>query len=224
MRRNTVFIALEGGEGTGKSTQSQLLTQTMQANGYHALMVHEPGTTPLGVHLREYLKSKRRIDPEAELLLFEAGRAQLMSEIIRPSLEAGISIISDRFAASSIAYQGHGRHIGAHRVQALNDFATGNLYPDLNILLDMDPGESMDRTGDPQLQMELMGPRNPVRQDAPDSRRFEDQPMGFHQRVRRGYQEQVRNDPDHWAVINAAQSIENIQEQLWQLTRKLLEE
>ena len=73
----------------------------MQENGHHALMVHEPGTTPLGLHLREYLKSKRRIDLEAELLLFEASRAQLISEVIRPSLEAGISVVSDRFAASA---------------------------------------------------------------------------------------------------------------------------
>ena len=86
MIKRIIFIALEGGEGSGKSTQAETLTKTMKENGHHALMVHEPGTTPLGLHLREYLKSKRRIDPLAELLLFESSRAQLISEVIRPSM------------------------------------------------------------------------------------------------------------------------------------------
>ena len=152
-KNKPVFIALEGGEGAGKSTQAQLLVTRLQQEGRHAILVHEPGTTPLGQHLREYLKSKQKISPEAELLLFEASRAQLMAEVIQPSLSHGISVIADRFAASSIAYQGYGRRIGGKKVRQFNDFATGGLYPDLNILLNLPPSAGLERTSGPQLTL-----------------------------------------------------------------------
>ena len=229
-RTPAIFIALEGGEGTGKSTQSALITEVMNENGIRAIMVHEPGTTPLGLHLREYLKSKRRIDHEAELLLFEASRAQLMSEVIRPNLENGISVVSDRFAASSIAYQGYGRHIGPEKVRALNDFATKGLYPDLNIYLDLPPEEGLNRTRGPQIALGLMGldeqdPQNAteqVRQDTADTRRFEDQPAGFHNRVRKGYQEEILRDPEHWVIINARDTVEEVHREMWQHVAKLI--
>ena len=148
-KNKTVFIALEGGEGAGKSTQAQLLVTRLQREGRHATLVHEPGTTPLGQHLREYLKSKQKIAPEAELLLFEASRAELMAEVIQPSLDHGISVIADRFAASSIAYQGYGRRIGGKKVRQFNDFATGGLYPDLNILLNLPPAPAWEEPADP---------------------------------------------------------------------------
>ena len=140
------FMALEGGEGAGKSTQVEILLKRLLESGVPAISVHEPGTTPLGLHLRTYLKGKQRIDAGAELLLFGASRAQLMTEVIQPSLKRGISVLADRFAASSIAYQGHGRGIAVDRVQAINDFATGGVYADLNILLDLPPEAGLART------------------------------------------------------------------------------
>ena len=208
------FIALEGGEGAGKSTQARMLLERLHREGRHAVLVHEPGATALGNHLREYLKSKQRIDPWAELLLFEASRAQLVAEIIRPGLESGITVVSDRFAASSIAYQGYGRRIGERDVRTLNDLATRGLHPDLNVLLDIEPGEGLGRTRPAQLVLGESEEKE-RRQDTDDTRRFEDQPMRFHQRVRQGYLAQVKADPGRWAVIDAAQSPEAVHEAIW---------
>ena len=219
------FIALEGGEGAGKSTQAQMLLDRIRAERGQAILVHEPGTTTLGHHLREYLKSKQPIEPEAELLLFEASRAQMMAEIIRPSLEAGITVIADRFAASSIAYQGYGRNIGEQPVRDLNDFATGGLYPDLELLLDIQPGDGLGRTKPPQLTLDdAAGLGQPARQDAADTRRFEELPSRFHQRVRRGYQAMIKQDPEHWRVIDANMSLDAAHEAIWAAVSQLMEE
>ena len=217
------FIALEGGEGAGKSTQAQMLIDRLRNDGYRTIMVHEPGTTALGHHLREYLKSKQRIDREAELLLFEASRSQMMAEIVKPSLESGVTVIADRFSASSIAYQGYGRSIGEKSVVMLNDFATGQIYPDLNILLDITPGEGLGRTKAPQLTLEDAAElAETARQDAGDTRRFEDQPSRFHQRVRRGYLEMVRKDPGHWSVVDAGMSLDAVHEDIWKAVQRLM--
>ena len=130
---NPIFVAFEGGDGAGKTTQARMLTARLPEEGRTTILVREPGATPLGDHLREYLKSNRRISPRAELLLFEAARAQLVEEVIKPSMEQGASVVSDRFAASSIAYQGYGREVSLERVRQINDFATQSLYPHLNI-------------------------------------------------------------------------------------------
>ncbi len=196
------FIALEGGEGAGKSTQAETLLKRLLESGIPAISVHEPGTTPLGLHLRTYLKGKQRIDAGAELLLFGASRAQLMTEVIQPNLKLGISVIADRFAASSIAYQGHGRGIAVDRVRTINDYATGGVYPDLNILLDLPPEAGLARTGGgTRLQEEVV-----------DNRRFEDQPMEFHRRVRQGFLLQAGAEPERWTVIDARMKPERVNE------------
>lgn len=217
------FIALEGGEGAGKSTQAQMLADRLRSEGRQVILVHEPGTTALGHHLREYLKSKQTIGPEAELLLFEASRAQMMAEIVRPSLKAGMSVIADRFAASSVAYQGYGRNIGEQPVRELNDFATQGLYPDLNVLLDIMPGKGLGRTKDPQLTLEdAAGLGGEARQDAGNTRRFEDLPGRFHQRVRRGYLEMVRKDPAHWSVVDAEGSLDTVHDAIWRAVGQIM--
>ena len=218
------FIALEGGEGAGKSTQAQMLADRLRSEGHQAILVHEPGTTALGHHLREYLKSKQPIGAQAELLLFEASRAQMMAEIVGPSLKAGVSVIADRFAASSIAYQGYGRNIGEQPVRELNDFATQGLYPDLNVLLDIAPGAGLGRTRAPQLTLEAAaGTEEPARQDAAGTRRFEDLPGRFHQRVRRGYLEMVQKDPAHWSVVNAEESLDEVHEAIWKAIGEIMD-
>ena len=214
-KNQTVFIALEGGEGAGKSTQAQLLVTRLQREGQHATLIHEPGTTSLGNHLRDYLKSEQRISPEAELLLFEASRAQLMAEVIRPSLDHGISIIADRFAASSIAYQGYGRGIGGGKVEQLNDFATGGLHPNLNILLDVPYKEGLARTQGPQLTLGDER-REELRQDAPGTRRFEELPEDFHRRVREGYLAQAAEDPEGWTMINGTMPLNQVHQAIWE--------
>ena len=225
-KNKTVFTALEGGEGAGKSTQAQLLVTRLHREGRHATLVHEPGTTALGQHLREYLKSKQKIAPEAELLLFEASRAQLMAEVIQPSLDHGISVIADRFAASSIAYQGYGRRIGGNKVRKFNDFATGGLYPDLNILLDLPPSAGLGRTSGPQLALgyeQQEPPRQELpRQDTEETRRFEDLPEGFHQRVREGYLAQATEDPEGWTMIDGTMSLDRVHEAIWEKVLEII--
>ena len=185
--RTGLLIALEGGEGSGKTTQAEILRDHLLEENIPTVLVHEPGTTSLGQHLRSYLKSKQPITKEAELLLFESSRAQLVTQEIRPALGAGYTVISDRFSASSTAYQGHGRGIPLQQVGALNEFATGGLEPDLNILLDIEPGTGL-RRATPQMSLPTGGQEEPGgRQEEEGQRRFEDQPQGFHRRVREGY-------------------------------------
>lgn len=211
------FISLEGGEGAGKSTQASLLVRRLGEAGVPVTLVHEPGTTVLGTYLRDYLKSSRPISREAELLLFEAARAQLVSEIIRPSLNRGMTVVSDRFEASSVAYQGYGRRIAVDAVHRLNEFAVQGALPDMTILLDIVPSEGLRRTGNPQLTLEL-GPQeepNSTRQDTAGTRRFEEQPLGFHTRVRDGFLRLARENTDRWVVVDARQSADQVQDEIW---------
>lgn len=239
------FIVFEGGEGAGKTTQAELLYARLQQQGYAVRLLSEPGTTQLGGYLRDYLKSKRPLTREAELLLFEAARAQLVSEIIRPELAQGAVIICDRFTASTVAYQGYGRGIAPAVAEEFNEFATGGLQPDLTFLLDIDPTEGLGRVGG--LQLPLLandgddGPPAPSRFDGPETRRFEDQPLLFHHRVRQGYLKlAAAASPDsessggpgasaaapgvrhRWAVIDGKQSIAEVEQQIWAAVAPLL--
>lgn len=196
-----LFIVFEGGEGAGKTTQAELLYARVQQQGCAVRLLSEPGTTLLGGYLRAYLKSKRPLTREAELLLFEAARAQLVSEIIRPELAQGAVIICDRFTASTVAYQGYGRGLDPAVAEEFNGFATGGLQPDLTFLLDIDPADGLGRVGGLQLPLlaeeDEDGPPPPSRFDGPETRRFEDQPLLFHHRVRQGYLKQAAARPDN---------------------------
>ncbi len=129
-----LFITLEGGEGSGKSTQIKALQRRLQRRHVPVLTIREPGGTPLGNRLRQLLKfSRTPLSPEAELLLFNASRAQLVTDVIRPALESGTVVVCDRFSDSTLAYQGYGRGIPLERAEAVNDLATGSLKPHLTI-------------------------------------------------------------------------------------------
>jgi dTMP kinase len=193
----------------------------LRREGRKATLVREPGATPLGDHLREYLKSNRRISPRAELLLFEAARAQLVEEVIRPSMEQGVSVVSDRFAASSIAYQGHGREIGVRWVQQINDFATQALYPHLNILLEVPPAAGLWRARAAQAAAMSKQERKPG-EDGEDSRRFEEEPTDFHRRVMESYRTQAADDPGRWAVIDGTMTAELVEKAVWERVSGLL--
>ena len=209
-----VFIAFEGGEGAGKSTQAGLLKSYVRAEGRDPVLVREPGSTGLGDHLREYLVAREPIVPLAELLLFEASRAQLVVERIRPLLDEGAVVIADRFAGSTVAYQGHGRGMDLEQIGWLNDLATGGLYPDLTILLDVDPAIGLGRANRRQLQLAL-----PI-SSAPD--RFEDETSRFHENVRRGFLAQAEADAERWAVVDANRAINEVSESVKTLVADLL--
>ena len=218
-----LFIVFEGGEGAGKSTQAERLYRRLTEERRTALLAREPGTTPLGLHLREYLKSKQPLTPESELLLFAAARAQLVASQIRPNLERGITVISDRFTGSTVAYQGHGRGIKRGVIDYLNDYATGGLNPNITFLLDIDPEEGLHRVGKPQLQMPLEPSDNngAGRADIEGHRRFEDQPLYFHRRVRQGYLDLAKSSPG-WLKLDARLAENELAEQVWSAVETLL--
>ena len=212
-----LFISFEGGEGAGKTTQAKALYRRLWVNEIQTTLVHEPGATPLGCYLREYLKSKQPLGKEAELLLFEAARAELVLREVGPALERGITVIADRFEASTIAYQGYGRRIALPVIDRLNEFATGGALPDITFLLDIDPAEGLKRVEQPQLSLALI-PEEAFavkRRDMEGQRRFEDQPPDFHRRVRKGFADLARASPERWVVIDATGSTEEVGQQVW---------
>ena len=213
-----LFVSFEGGEGSGKSTQTRLLHDKLWDAGMRATLVHEPGTTPLGEYLRTYLKSSQPLTSEAELLLFEAARAELVNQRIEPSLADGFQVIADRFEASTVAYQGYGRRLDPEVIAYLNQFATGGRTPDLTVLLDLEPSEGLRRVGSPQLSLGLeVGVQAALpRGDVEGQRRFEEEALGFHRRVRRGFLELAGADEERWVIIDATMPEEKIARQVWE--------
>ncbi len=201
-----LFISLEGCEGCGKSTQAKRLTAGLQRHGYRVTRTYEPGGTPLGEQLRRYLKKSRdaAISAEAELLLFAAARSQLTRNVILPALKQGHVVICDRYAASTVAYQGYGRGLPLDTIATVNHLATGGLQPDLVLLLDMDPSRALQRKKQPR-------------------DRFEHEVVEFHERVRYGYLELARSDPSRWTVIDASGSFARTTQYIWQTVSPLLD-
>ena len=225
-----MFIAFEGGEGTGKTTQSGILVDKLRALSRPCELVREPGDTVLGEYLREYLKSERPLTPEAELLLFEASRVELIVNRIRPSLDSGNTVIADRFSASTIAYQGNGRGIDLGVITALNAFATQGISPDLMFLLDMKPADALNRTEGRQMAFTVettgapggLGGLTPLHR-TDEGRRFEDLSLEFHEKVRQGFLVQARADPEIWVVIDAARPVPEVGNEVWRQVRQRLE-
>lgn len=203
-----VFIAFEGGDGAGKSTQAQRLHARLASENRAAILLREPGSTELGDYLRAYLVDGRPLSTLAELLLFEAARTELMNSVIVPSLAAGTTVIADRFAGSTVAYQGYGRGINLERIEWLNDFATAGRYPDLTILLDIDPDAALSRVERRQLELGL----NP----GDIANRFEDEALRFHRAVRSGFLDEAKRNPGQWLTIDASRPADEIAEQVWE--------
>ena len=201
-----LFITFEGGEGSGKSVQVKELYKRLSQIAVPALLTHEPGGTPFGKKLGRWLKWAQgtNISPLTELLLFNASRAQLLTEVIQPNLESGRVVISDRYSDSTTAYQGYGRGLDLEMVKATNNAATRGLKPNLTVLLDISTEKGLTR-------------KRAKRQD-----RFEQEDMAFHQRVREGYLKLAADDPERWLVIDASQSKKKIAEIVWQRVRRLL--
>ena len=209
-----LFIAFEGGDGAGKSTQPAIIEGALQEQGFPTLLLHEPGSTTVGDYLRAYLVAKQPISSLAELLLFEASRAELVSQKILPAIECGMVVICDRFAGSTIAYQGYGRGLDLQTISTLNDIATQGRYPDLTILIDVDPLVGLERINSRLLQLALpFG-------DAPD--RFEEEELAFHDHVRRGFLRQAEADAQTWRHIEGNRTVEEVSSAIWREVSPLL--
>ena len=211
-----LFIAFEGGEGAGKTTQAGLLHERLRQLEIPCDMVREPGGTELGEYLRDYLKSDRPLSPEAELLLFEAARVELIVNRVKPSLESGRVVIADRYSGSTVAYQGHGRGLDLSSVDTLNRFATFGIRPNIIFLLDLDPVEGLKRIEGYQLEFvsNLTGDLyTPDRNE--EGRRFEDLSLEFHNKVRWGFLFQAQENNRLWKLINAARSKEEVSKEVW---------
>lgn len=217
----SLFISFEGGDGSGKSTQAAILVPRLQAAGYHVTPVHEPGTTELGEYLRAFLKressKKRAMSHQTELLLFAAARAELVDKIVKPALaEPGGVVIADRYADSSMAYQGGGRRLRLAQVAVVNSLATQDVMPNLTFLLDCPVNEGLSRVGAHQA---LSAPATKghvhQRRDTEGTRRFEAESAKFHERVRDGYRKLSEKEPGRWCVIDALAPIDDIAESVW---------
>ena len=206
------FISFEGGDGAGKSTQAALLAERLRLAGKDTVLVREPGGTPLGERLRPLIKGEAAASPMAELLMFEAARAELVREVIRPALDAGAIVVSDRFSDSTVAYQGYGRGMDMEIIENLNRIATGGLQPHITLLLDIEPANALSRVGS----------QNGGRIDAADQQRFEEQPLEFHERVAEGYRTLASQEPSRWFVIDASRPVEQIAERVWSVVGSVL--
>ena len=191
------FIAFEGGEGSGKSTQARRLAARL---GSRALLTFEPGDSPLGAEVRRLVLDSPNLEitDRAEALLMAADRAQHVVEVIQPALSAGTTVITDRFAGSSIAYQGHGRQLPATEVEQLSRWATDGLWPELIVLLEVSPRDAAVRLTSAQDRMEAAG-------------------EAFHARVHDGFLVQAMADPDRWAIVDGTRDEDAVAEAIWDI-------
>ena len=197
-----LFITFEGPEGCGKSTQSSRLTEDLASDGYDVIHTHEPGGTDLGNKIRELLLQRDdiRLDRTAELLLFEADRAQHIEELIKPAVEAGKIVLCDRFNTATFAYQGYGLGMDMELIESVDKAACGGLAPDLTILLDIDIETGLKRAG-----------------KTSSADRMEKRSKDFHGKVRQGYLSLAKKSGGRIKVVNVTEGLEETYEQVKEL-------
>ena len=206
-----LFVTFEGGEGSGKSTQLALLTARLRALSMEVIETRDPGGTTIGKEIRTLLLSPESapMSVAAELLLYEASRAQLVREVVAPALGRGAMVLCDRFTDSTLAYQGFGRGLDLDLIRRLNHFSTGGLVPDLTLLFDLDPGIGLLRaTGSPASESSLRD-------------RIEAEPLDFHHRVRDAYLALAREERDRIRVIDGRLSIPEVEKAVWDEVTRL---
>ncbi len=197
------FISFEGSEGSGKSTQVQKLAVRLKRSRVPYLVTREPGSTPIGETIRELLQFASHnsgMTPEAELLLFEASRSQLVRQVIKPALERGLCVIADRFLDSTTVYQGAARNLDHEMVKRLNAFAVGDCIPDVTFVLDIDAASVKSR---------MQKPRRPDR--------MEQEPAEFYESVREAYRELAAREPIRIVLINGARNADEIENEIWKV-------
>lgn len=210
-----LFITFEGTEGCGKSTQVSLLAERLRGMGLLVRTLREPGGTPIGEEIRHTLKHSHQnhaMTPEAELLLMNASRAQLVREVIRPALAAGEIIVCDRFYDSTIAYQGYGRGLNLAMVRQVVDLAVGNTRPDITLLLHVSPEVSTARrlARQPNLPLD-------IKRD-----RFEEADHAFFERVEQGFRAVAESEPNRVRMIDAGGAVEDVRREIWSRIQHLL--
>ncbi|WP_420631118.1 dTMP kinase [Candidatus Leptofilum sp.] len=195
-----MFVTFEGPEGSGKSSQIALLAPFLQEQGFSVITTREPGGTSIGDEIRACVHNvaNTAMTPVAEMLLYSASRAQHVGELIRPSLAKGHIVLCDRFADSTIAYQGYGRGLDLTQLHQVTQIATGGLQPDITFLLDVDVEQGLARRTGGGLEMN----------------RLDLETVQFHQRVRDGYHTLAASDPDQWVIVNAERPLPIIQDEI----------
>jgi len=203
-----MFITFEGPDGSGKTTQVKRIGRKLIEKGFDIVYTREPGGTEISDQVREILMNmkNKQMCPRTEILLFCAARAQLVEEVIRPALQSGKIVISDRYADSTLAYQGYGHGFEQETLKQLLNFTTGNLWPDLTFLLDISAEKGLRRRINNQEEWN----------------RMDDYQLAFHERVRNGYHQLAAADPQRWEIIDADQSEEAVENEIMQrLARRL---
>jgi dTMP kinase len=194
-----MFITLEGPEGSGKTSHVPPLVAWLHERGITVFPTREPGGTSIGEQIREVLHSLKNTEmhPRTETLLYQAARAQFVEQVVRPRLNAGEVVLSDRYADSTIAYQGYGHRQNLNEVRALVSYATAGLVPDLTFLLDVDVEIGLGR-----------------KTRSREWNRLDAYTVEFHQRVRAGYLEMAQQEPGRWVVLDASQAWEEVQKSI----------
>lgn len=206
------FITLEGLEGTGKSTHGPALAEHLRGRGLEVLHTREPGGTAIGERIRDVLldDAHREMAAETEMLLFAASRAQFVREVVRPALDRGVTVLSDRYMDASLAYQGYGRGLDVAVVRWVNEVATGGLLPDLTILLDIDPAAGLDRA------------RAGKGDGTGRGDRLEQEALPFYQGVREGFLRLAAEAPQRFAVVDASGEVTQVWRQVVETVERFL--
>jgi dTMP kinase len=194
----SLFVTFEGPEGSGKTTQMPLLEEYLKGRGYSVLCAREPGGTPIGEQIRAIILSRdnRSMGDEAEVLLFSAARAQIVAQVIRPALASGAIVLCDRYADSTLAYQGYGLGLDLDALRTITHFATGGLVPDLTFYIDV------------PVELGL------ARRRRGEMNRLDEKEVAYHARVREGYLKMARAEPRRWIVVDGSQSPGHVQREL----------
>ena len=200
-----MFISIDGGDGTGKSTQAELLAGWLRQQGRDVVACRDPGSTPLGEAIRGILLDRHDldIDRRSEMLLYMAARAQMVEEVIRPALEQGKAVVSDRYLLANVAYQGYGGGLDVATLWEVGRVATGGLMPDLTIVLDVPAEVAAARLARPLDRMEQQG-------------------AAFHARVREGFLAEAARNPDKIVVVGAVGSVEQVQSEIRKIVQQIM--
>jgi len=220
-----LLITFEGGEGSGKSTQSKRLVKKLVDSGINSIALHEPGNTPLGEQIRRWVKNNKSKNAIAETYLFCAARAELCKSVIEPALKNGITVIVDRFIHSTLAYQGYGKGVSLEIINELNQITTNDLNPDLTILLDMNPSISNERINkNINIEFALSSEKKKkIKRNTYEGNSFENMSLDFHNKVRSGYLKMAKKNRRSWSIVSADQPEHRVADSIWKRVRRMIE-